>query len=269
MSRTSIITMALLILMGVPMSTNAQNVLQTSRANCVQVQSPSANTSGSGFFLDSEHIGTCFHVAANLEIQGTNVKWQIHQDLRVILANGDTINAVCISQPTNQDPSPLLSDFAILKLSSKPSVAIKPNALIKNDTPPAVGDEVVFSGYPLATPAMVTHKGMISGVSKDANIICIQAAINKGNSGGALLNSNGEVIGIISMREGGITQGLMELTRYIESTEKHGSVKIMGVDPLQSTKEIINVLDTYISTGIGYAITVKHLRQYIDRHPIK
>lgn len=250
------------------MSINAQDFIQESRANCVQVESPSAKTSGTGFFLDSEHIATCFHVAANVELQGSNIQWQIHQDLRVILTNGDTINAVCISPPTKQDPSPLLSDFAILKLSSKPSVVIKPNSLIKNDTPPAVGAEVVFSGYPLATPSMVTHKGMVSGVSKDANIICIQAAINKGNSGGALLNSSGEVIGIISMREGGITKGLMELTKYIESTEKHGSVKLMGIDPLQSTKEIINVLDTYISTGIGYAITIKHLRQYIDMHPI-
>lgn len=42
----------------------------------------------------------------------------------------------------------------------------------------------------------------------------------------------------------------------------------MGVDLLQSTKEIIRVLDLYISTGIGYAINSKHLQGYVKRHKV-
>jgi len=243
---------------------NAQDIIQSSRANCVKIESRSGGISGTGFLLDQQFVATCFHVVANIEVQDSTIQWNIFQDLKVILSTGDTIDAKCVSGPTKEDPAPLLYDFAVLKLASKQKLSAEPNPIANVDTPLAVGSDIVFSGYPLATPAMVTHKGIISGVSPDANIICIEAPVNKGNSGGALLNAKGEVIGIISMREGGISQGLMELTKYIQATEKQGSVRLMGVDPLQATKEIINVLDTYISTGIGYARSIKFLRKYLQ-----
>jgi len=110
-------------------------------------------------------------------------------------------------------------------------------------------------------------KAKISGVDINGSIICIQAPINKGNSGGALLSSDGNVLGVISMREGGISKGLDDLSKHIEITSKQGSVQIMGVDPLQSIRAIISTLDTYISTGIGYAIHIKYLREYCKKHP--
>lgn len=48
-----------------------------------------------------------------------------------------------------------------------------------------------------------------------------------------------------------------------------GSVQLMGVDPLQTAKETIKVLDTYISTGIGYARSIKFLVDYKQKHNIK
>ena len=244
---------------------NAHDIIQSSRANCVKIESQSAGISGTGFLLDAQHVATCFHVVANIELRDSTLHWNIFQDLKVILATGDTVRATCVSIPTKSDPSPLFYDFAVLKLNDKQLLRVEPNSITKIDTPLDIGSEIFFSGYPLATPSMVTHEGIVSGVSPDANIICIEAPVNKGNSGGALLNARGEIIGIISMREGGISQGLMELSKYIESTESKGSVKIMGIDPLQSTKEIINVLDTYISTGIGYARSIKFLREYLHK----
>jgi hypothetical protein len=44
-------------------------------------------------------------------------------------------------------------------------------------------------------------------------------------------------------------------------------VKLMGVDPLQATKNIIQTLDQYISTGIGYARSIKFAREYLGKHP--
>jgi hypothetical protein len=116
---------------------------------------------------------------------------------------------------------------------------------------------------------MVTHFGTISGITKDKSVICVQAATNKGNSGGALIDKKGEVIGIISMREGGISLGLQNYLNQINQAEKMGSVQIMGIDPLQATKETINVLDTYISTGIGYARRSTFLNDYIKKNKIK
>ena len=115
---------------------------------------------------------------------------------------------------------------------------------------------------------MVTHKGIISGINSDRSIICIQAPVNKGNSGGALMSFDGKVQGIVSMREGGIGRGLEELQIYIDSTSKNGSVHLMGVDPLQAINALIGTLNTYISTGIGYAHSSKFISDYLVRHPL-
>jgi S1-C subfamily serine protease len=264
-SRHSIIPIIAILLLSVWIGQTliAQDIVQSSRANSVKIISRSANVSGTGFLYDDQYVGTCFHVVADITKQDSIIHWRIYQDLKVILSTGDTVDARCVSPPTSKDLSPLWADFAVLKLSRNHDSSIRPLTIAKVDTPLIVGSEIFFSGFPLATPAMVTHKGMVSGFSVDSSIICIQAPINKGNSGGALLNTRGEVIGIISMREGGISQGLMELSKYIDSTESHGSVRLMGVDPLQATKEIITVLDTYISTGIGYARSIKFLRKYL------
>ena len=113
---------------------------------------------------------------------------------------------------------------------------------------------------------MVTHRGMVSGHDDAFSIIFIQAPVNKGNSGGALLNAQGHVIGIVSMREGGISQGLQQLQVYIDQISSQGSVQIMGVDPLQATKAIILTLDQYISTGIGYARAIKFAQEYFSKN---
>ena len=106
-----------------------------------------------------------------------------------------------------------------MKLKSKPKKIVSIVSIASESDAPQVGDEVVFSGYPLATPGMVTHRGMVSGFDDSKSLIFVQASINKGNSGGVLLNSQGHVVGIVSMREGGISQGLNDLTVYIDNTK--------------------------------------------------
>ena len=77
------------------------------------------------------------------------------------------------------------------------------------------------------------------------------------------------VIGIISMREGGISLGLKNYINKINKTEKYGGIKFLGVDQIQLIKETVFVLDKYISTGIGYARNIKYLNDYIEKHKIK
>lgn len=235
-----------------------------SRKSTVQISTSLLNSSGSGALFDNQYIITAFHVIAGISRDGN-----IATDLIVTFLDGERIEADCISIPSEAEPQPLQYDFAILKLRRKPNNSWQSVSL--SDRPEAieVGDEVVFSGYPLATPGMVTHKGMISGFDNQKNLIFIQAPINKGNSGGLVLNQAGQGIGIISMREGGISRGLSDLTDYIDKTSGNGSVRIMGVDPLQSTRAIIQTLDQYISTGIGYAVSVKFLKDYLVEHPLE
>jgi len=244
------------------------NVLTNSRQNCVRILVADKPV-GSGFFIHESHVVTCCHVITAKRVidhKQNTLNWKAHANISVQCPSGEKIDAVCVSNPTKQDISPLLYDFAVLKLKKKPNTKALVLPFFSWPDAPAVGSEVCFSGYPLGAPTMLTHKGMISGVSLNHNVLCIQAAINKGNSGSALLTATSEIIGIISMREGGISKGLQKLRKHISKTERHGSVSMMGVNPLQSIKEIVNVLDLYISTGIGYAITSKHLTSYLQRH---
>ena len=259
--------LALSCVLAATSSNAAMNLLERSRKNCVQVASEAGSSRGTGFFIAPDYVATCFHVISSIAIEGNNVRWNIYTDLKVKTESGEIIDATCVSPPNRFGSEPLQFDFAILKLKSKPKNAPEIVKLSDSAYRPDVGNDVVFSGYPLATPAMVTHKGMVSGLGVNNSIICIQAPVNKGNSGGALLAPNGEACGIINMREGGISQGLQQLSKYIDESKKHGSVAIMGVDPLAVFNEVIGTLDTYISTGIGYARTTQHLRDYISAHP--
>jgi len=242
------------------------NVLQLSRDSGVKIISQSGHSSGSGFFIGDQYVLTCFHVVAALSVQNSTIHGRLYPDLQVTLPSGETIDASVVSVPTQADQSPLIQDFAFVKLKSKPTKNFTKVLLATDKETLQVGDEVVFSGYPLATPGMVTHRGMVSGFDASASLVFIEASVNKGNSGGALLNSEGHVAGIVSMREGGISQGLSELSAYIDQTSSQGNVRIMGVDPLQTTKAIIQTLDQYISTGIGYARTIKFARDYLDKN---
>lgn len=243
------------------------NVFDASRSSTVMVVSKVGDSKGTGFFIGGQHVATCFHVIAAVSVDSNGVKWAVHPDLEVVLPSGETIGATSVTMPTQTDPSPLVLDFAILKLKEKPKKAIRVLMFGPPNASPSVGDDIYFSGYPLATPGMVTHRGMVSGYDDQKNIIFLQAPINKGNSGGAVLDAKDTVIGIVSMREGGISKGLDELSKNIAKNSARGSMQIMGVDPLLVSHDIIRTLDRYISTGIGYALSIKFLRDYTARHP--
>jgi S1-C subfamily serine protease len=242
-------------------------ILELSRTSAVMLVSQSRDSKGSGALIGDQHVLTCFHVVAALSVQGSTVNWSLHPDLQVVLPSGETISGTVVSVPTQADASPLSQDFALVKLKSKPTMSFSKVQLASDKGALTVGDDVVFSGYPLATPGMVTHRGMVSGFDSSSSIIFVPASINKGNSGGALLNNQGHVVGIVSYREGGISQGLNELQVYIDKTSSQGSVQIMGVDPLQATRAIIQTLDKYISTGIGYPRSIKFAREYLGKNP--
>ena len=82
-------------------------------------------------------------------------------------------------------------------------------------------DPIIFTGYPFGTPTMVSHIGTISGYTKDTSLISIQASTNKGNSGGALMDKDGNAIGIVSLREGGISLALQNYLEKRNEGSKH------------------------------------------------
>jgi serine protease DegS len=135
---------------------------------------------GSGVIVDAQgHIITNNHVIANADT------------IEVTLADGRVAHAVVVGR----DPD---TDLALLSIKLK-QLPVMP--LGRSDQL-QVGDGVLAIGNPLGLSQTVTH-GIVSatgrsqlGVATFEDFIQTDAAINAGNSGGALINTLGELIGI-------------------------------------------------------------------------
>jgi serine protease DegS len=135
---------------------------------------------GSGVIVDERgHIVTNHHVIAGAD------------QIRVQLADGRSAAAEVVGR----DPD---TDLAVLKVGLEDVPVMR---LGRSDTL-QVGDVVLAIGNPLGLAQTVTH-GIVSatgraqlGVATYESFIQTDAAINVGNSGGALVNARGELVGI-------------------------------------------------------------------------
>lgn len=143
---------------------------------------------GSGFIIDKQgHILTNNHV-----VEGA-------QSVEVALANKKRYKAAVLGTDKAHD-------IALLQINNAPD--LQP-AVLADSSHLAVGQRVYAIGNPFGFQGTMT-RGIISalrsvelpsGVKID-NAIQTDAAVNPGNSGGPLLNSHGEVIGITTMIAG-------------------------------------------------------------------
>lgn len=144
-----------------------------------------ARTVGSGVIITTDgYIITNNHV-----VEGT-----VENGLRVVLSDKREYNAKVVGF----DPS---TDLAVIKINGTDL----PKATIGNSETLDVGEWVLAIGNPFRLRSTVTA-GIVSALSRDVQIIDDQmriesfiqtdAAINRGNSGGALVNTSGQLVGI-------------------------------------------------------------------------
>jgi Do/DeqQ family serine protease len=119
-------------------------------------------------------------------------------EIKVTLSNKKSWTAKLIGR----DPS---SDLALLKVEAKGL----PFLMYGNSDNVKIGQWVLAVGYPLNLETTVTA-GIVSAKSRSLGLnsrksntpiesfIQTDAAVNQGNSGGALVNANGELVGIVS-----------------------------------------------------------------------
>jgi Do/DeqQ family serine protease len=135
---------------------------------------------GSGVIVDEDgHIVTNHHVIANAD------------SISVQLEDGRVAEAHIVGR----DPD---TDLAVLKINLSPL----PVAIFGRSDQLKVGDVVLAIGNPIGLTHTVTH-GIVSATSRQQlgiapleDFIQTDAPINFGNSGGALVDSSGALIGI-------------------------------------------------------------------------
>lgn len=114
------------------------------------------------------------------------------QRIRVTLADGRQFGAELVGTDA-------ATDLAVLRLDGKPKnlTAIK----LGDSSKVRLGEVVLAIGNPLdvghtVTMGIISAKGRGNGTARFENFLQTDAAINQGNSGGALVNMRGELIGI-------------------------------------------------------------------------
>ena len=150
-------------------------------------QKVQGEASGSGFVVtDDGYILTNFHV-----IDGATA-------ISVNFYNGDTYTAKLIGYDEN-------NDVAVLKIEADKK--LQPVVLGDSDSLKE-GQHVVAIGNALGQFSFSITNGIVSGLARNMQVtqnhsmslIQISCAINSGNSGGALLNMKGEVVGITNAK---------------------------------------------------------------------
>lgn len=159
---------------------------------------------GSGFIINEEgYILTNYHVVELAIANNT-------KDVTVILSNGKEAPGKVVNYDQNRD-------IAMVKLEEGTEVPAV--AELGDSDGLYVGQEVVAIGTPLGKNfAQTLTKGIVSGVNRNlttqggntGNYIQTDAAINSGNSGGPLINTRGEVIGINTAKLSGQSEATIE-----------------------------------------------------------
>ena len=142
---------------------------------------------GSGFVIDKAgHIVTNYHV-----VQGAS-------RVEVSFSDNERKPATVVGR----DPS---TDIAVLQVKGLAARALTPLPLGNSDLV-QVGDAVVAIGNPLGEDRSITS-GIVSALQRQIfapngapidHVIQTDAALNHGNSGGPLLNTRGQVVGVNS-----------------------------------------------------------------------
>jgi S1-C subfamily serine protease len=151
-----------------------------SRAAPAVVLIHAARSTGTGFFVSHDLLLTNAHV----------VDGQSFVDVR--LTNGGTLQGRV--ERTSQD-----LDLAVVRVTARPGG--HQILQLASAIPVRAGQEVLAIGSPLGLQNTVT-RGIVSAVRTAGGVDLIQtdAAINPGNSGGPLLDRDGRVIGVTTLK---------------------------------------------------------------------
>ena len=182
---------------------------------------------GSGVIISADgHIVTNNHVIAKAD------------KLQVTLNNNKTYDAELIGSDPN-------SDIALLKIEAEGNL---PYLAFGDSDNAKIGEWVLAVGNPFNLTSTVTA-GIVSAKARDLgrnqSFIQTDAAVNPGNSGGALVNTNGDLVGIntaITSQTGSYVGYSFAVPsniakKVVSDLKEYGSVQkgLMGISAVRDT----------------------------------
>ena len=190
--------------------------------------------SGSGFILTEDgYILTNYHVIEN------------SSSVQVTTYDNTSYSASIVGYDES-------NDIAVLKIDA---TGLTPVVLGSSDDL-YVGDEVMAIGNPLGELTFSLTAGMVSALNREVtfsnglrmSLIQTDAAINSGNSGGALFNMYGEVVGITN-------------AKYGSSSSSSGTASIDNIGFAIPIDDVRSIVESIIENGyivkpyVGVSVT--------------
>lgn len=148
----------------------------------IDVEACGQEGNGSGFVIAPGLVATAAHV-----VDGAS-------SISLAPEGGSTVDATVVGSDSGEDLALLRADGAL-----------KAKALrFHSGSDMPIGRDVIALGYPLGLPFTAT-RGAITGRDRDLDIegtsytglFQTDAAVNPGNSGGAIINQRGDVVGVV------------------------------------------------------------------------
>lgn len=224
---------------------------------------------------------------SNLYASGTGFIYKVDEKFGYILTNyhvikGNAQISIILSDDSKVYATYLGGDeYLDMAVLSIPKEKIKAVAEFGDSTKTNIGDTVFTIGTPVGSEYRGTvTRGILSGKdrmvsvsisgTKDDYVMKVlqtDAAVNPGNSGGPLLNTNGEVIGMISLKfvkdevEGmGFALTIEDIKNYIDTFEKGDAIKrpylgiaMINVEDASYTRKSDITIDKTIHSGVVIA----------------
>ena len=237
-------------------------------------QTQQTQSAGTGFIISpSGIIVTNRHVVPS----GTS-------SVSVTLADGTKYDNVQVIGRTNDASS---QDIAFLKIGDLKGKTLVPVTLGDSSTM-QIGDKVIAIGNALGQFQNTVTSGIISGYGRDVtagdqsslqasetltDLFQTDAAINEGNSGGPLVNINGEVIGIntavaSNAQNIGFAQPINDLRGLISSVLDNGQLQqpYLGVRYVSLTNDLAKEFNLKVTRG-AYVTSGNNQPAVVDGSP--
>jgi serine protease Do len=216
-------------------------------------QTSNQASSGTGFIVSSDGIiVTNRHVVPN-----------DNSTVSVTMADGTKFDNVKLIGRTNSNS---VLDVAFLKIQDTKGKKLVP-AMLGDSSKMQVGDRVIAIGNALGQFQNTVTSGIISGFGRDVqagdqsglgtenltDLFQTDAAINEGNSGGPLVNINGEVIGVNTA----IASGAQNIGFAIPINDVKGLINsVLGSGKLQQPYLGVRYVSLTADTAYQYNLKV-------------
>lgn len=244
--------------------TSVPSLIQKAESSVVRVMSvtldqekkPVPIIRGSGFFVAPGIAVTALHVVDDIP----------ENRIFLVPADQDQLNNKNLGTILAKD-----SDHDLVLIQC-PFLKDRPCLNLGEPRKAKIGDESIVMGFPMGDPILTSSKAMIAAKARKkllegsdvlTDMFKLDAAINNGNSGGPVIHiTSGNVIGIVSMKVGALSQKL----QIFKKKKPRARIEISDDDPIELLQETLKDMERNLQLGLGYGISVSHLKALLEKN---